>query len=67
MKALAKWQQYLLDAMEPFEIWTDNKNLKYFQKPYKLNSRQARWYLKLQDYDFTITNRILTGCDTWAE
>jgi len=54
VEALAKWQQYLLDAMEPFEIWTDYKNLKYFQKPYKLNSRQARWYLKLQDYDFTL-------------
>ena len=30
VEALAKWQQYLLDAMESFEIWTDHKNLKYF-------------------------------------
>jgi len=29
-EALAKWRQYLLDAMEPFEVWTDHKNLKYF-------------------------------------
>ena len=28
--------------------------MKYFWEPYKLNRRQARWYLKLQDYDFTL-------------
>jgi len=54
VEALFKWRQYLLDAMEPFEIWTDHENLKYFQEPYKLNGRQARWYLKLQDYNFTL-------------
>jgi len=43
-----------LDAAEPFEVWTDHENLKYFREPHKLNGRQARWYLKLQDYDFTI-------------
>ena len=32
----------------------DHENLKYFQKPHKLNRRQARWYLKLQDYDFIL-------------
>ena len=37
VKALAKWQQYLLDVMKPFEIWMDHENLKYFRKPYKLN------------------------------
>jgi len=42
--------------MKPFEVWTDHKNLKYFQEPHKLNGRQAQWYLKLQDYDFTLKN-----------
>jgi len=37
MEALSKWRQYLLDTREPFEIWTDHKNLKYFKKPHKLN------------------------------
>jgi len=54
VKALAKWRQYLLDATETFEIWMDHKNLKYFQEPHKLNGQQARWYLKLQDYDFIL-------------
>ena len=54
VEALAKWRQYLLNAAETFEIWTDHKNLKYFQEPHKLNRRQVRWYLKLQDYNFTL-------------
>ena len=37
MKALAKWQQYLLNAMKLFKIWTDHENLKYFREPHKLN------------------------------
>jgi len=39
VEALSKWRQYLLDAMEPFKIWTDHKDLKYFQEPHKLNGR----------------------------
>ena len=54
VEALAKWRQYLLNAKEPFEVWTDHKNLKYFREPHKLNRQQARWYLKLQDYDFML-------------
>ena len=42
MEALTKWRQYLLDMMEPFEIWTDYENLKYFREPHKLNGQQAR-------------------------
>ena len=37
VEALTKWRQYLLDVMEPFEIWTDHENLKYFGESYKLN------------------------------
>ena len=54
VEALTKWRQYLLDTREPFEVWTDHENLKYFREPHKLNGRQARWYLKLQDYDFML-------------
>jgi len=54
VEALDKWQQYLLDTVEKFEVWTDHENLKYFKESHKLNGRQARWYLKLQDYSFTL-------------
>jgi len=37
VEALAKWRQYLLDAAEPFEVWTDHENLKYFRELHKLN------------------------------
>jgi len=30
LDTLAKWRQYLLDAVETFEIWMDHENLKYF-------------------------------------
>jgi len=43
-----------LDIIELFEIWTDHENLKYFREPHKLNRQQARWYLKLQNYDFVL-------------
>ena len=43
-----------MDTAEPFEVWMDHENLKYFREPHKLNRRQAQWYLKLQDYDFTL-------------
>jgi len=56
----------LLDAAETFEIWTDHENLKYFREPHKLNRRQARWYLKLQDYDFTLQH-ILGKTNTKAD
>ena len=42
METLTKWRQYLLDTLETFKIWTDHKNLKYFQESHKLNKRQAR-------------------------
>jgi hypothetical protein len=54
IEALKVWRQYLLDAKEQFEVWTDHENLKYYQEPQKLNGQQAQWYLKLQDYDFRI-------------
>ena len=66
VEALAKWRQYLLDTAEPFEVWTDHENLKYFREPHKLNRQQAQWYLKLQDYDFTLKH-ILGKTNTKAD
>ena len=54
VKALIKQRQYLLNATEKFNVWTDYKNLKYFRESQKLNRQQARQYLKLQDYNFIL-------------
>jgi len=37
VEAVFKWRQYLLDVVEPFKIWTDYENLKYFRELHKLN------------------------------
>ena len=54
MYALKEWCPYLLDACETYEIWTDHKNLSYFRKAQDLNSQQACWYLKLQDFNYML-------------
>jgi len=41
VEALTKWRQYLLDVAEPFKVWTDHENLKYFRELHKLNGQQA--------------------------
>ena len=44
----------MLDTTKKFDVCPDHENPKYFQEPHKLNRQQARWYLKLQDYNFTL-------------
>ncbi len=50
MDSIEDWQQYLLGAKETVEVFTDYQNLQYFQKPQKLNRRQARWVMELAKY-----------------
>jgi len=66
VEALIKWRQYLLDTLETSKIWMDHENLKYFWEPHKLNGRQARWYLKLQNCYFTLQH-ILEKVNTKAD
>jgi hypothetical protein len=54
VKVLENWRQYLIWMKEPFIIETDHKNLTYWKSPKKLSGRTARWYEKLQDYNFWI-------------
>jgi len=57
MRALSEWRQYLLGAKQVFEIWTDHKNLEYFRLPQKLNRRQARWTVEMQEYNFEMRHK----------
>ena len=41
MICLDEWRHYVLGAPERFEVWSDHKNLKYFQKPQNINRRQC--------------------------
>ena len=52
--ALKKWRKQLLSTDEDFEVWTDHKNLQYFQKPQNISRRVARWIGDLAEYHFTL-------------
>ena len=60
MRALSEWRQYLLGARQVFEIWTDHKNLEYFRLLQKLNRRQARWMVEMQEYNFEMRHKPRT-------
>ena len=55
--ALDSWRHYLEGCYNQIEIWTDHKNLEYFQKAQKLNRRQARWAEFLSRFDFTLLHK----------
>ena len=50
--ALKIWRHYLYG--EQFEVFSDNKSLKYIFTQRYLNMRQRRWMKFLEDYDFTL-------------
>jgi hypothetical protein len=57
IRGLEEWRHYLEGARHPVEIWTDHKNLEYFRVAQKLNHRQARWWLYLSRFDFTLHHK----------
>jgi hypothetical protein len=64
VRALEEWRHFLEGTQHPVEIWTDHKNLEYFQKLQKLNRQQARWSLYLSRFDFSLFHQPgrLIGC-----
>lgn len=55
MLALQEWRHWLEDAVHPFIVWTDHKNLAYLRSAHRLNPRQARWALFLGRFNFILT------------
>uniref|UniRef100_A0A8C7WRQ0 Gypsy retrotransposon integrase-like protein 1 n=1 Tax=Oryzias sinensis TaxID=183150 RepID=A0A8C7WRQ0_9TELE len=55
--ALEEWRHWLEGAHHPFIVWTDHKNLAYLRSAKRLNSRQARWCLFFDRFNFSITYR----------
>ena len=54
IQAMEEWRHFLEGSKLGFEVWTDHKNLEYFQTAKKLNRRQARWSLFLARFDFVL-------------
>ena len=57
IKALKEWRHYLEGLPEPFEIITNHDNLRYWKTAQDLSRRQARWALKLANFDFLLIHR----------
>ena len=57
IRALLEWRHYLQGSPFPVTIYSDHKNLKYWQDPRKISPRQARWRLILEEYTYDIHNR----------
>lgn len=55
--ALEEWRHWLEGARHPFLIWTDHRNLTYIREAKRLNSRQARWALFFNRFDFVLSYR----------
>ncbi|KAK7926171.1 hypothetical protein WMY93_008481 [Mugilogobius chulae] len=55
--ALEEWRHWLEGAELPFLVWTDHKNLEYIRTAKRLNSRQARWALFFNRFNFTLSYR----------
>jgi hypothetical protein len=57
IRGLEERRHYLEGARHPVEIWTDHKNLEYFQVAQKLNHQQARGSLYLSQFNFTLHHK----------
>jgi len=56
-QALEEWRNWLEEAEQPFVVWSDYKYLEYILSATRLNSRQTRWALFFNRYDFSLLYR----------
>jgi len=52
-----EWRHFLMGAPEQIVVYTDHKNLEYFNTTKLLNRRQARWAEILSEFNFKIIYR----------
>ena len=57
VSAFKEWRHYLEGAAHTVTVYTDHKNLEYFQTTKMLTRRQARWAERLSDFDFKVVYR----------
>jgi hypothetical protein len=55
--ACEEWRPHLIGTKDPILVLTDHNNLQGFLTKKLLNRRQARWALKLSEYNFKIVYR----------
>ena len=52
------WETLLKSYQKQITVWTDHKNLEYFNSTKSLIRRQARWAEFLSEFDFVINYRL---------
>jgi hypothetical protein len=57
IKALEFWQIFLEGTKDPITVFTDHRNLEYWQESCTFNHKHARWHLLLANYNFRIHYR----------
>jgi hypothetical protein len=55
--SLKVWRHYLESTVDPFELYIDYDNLRWFMKTKELSKRQVRWAEKLAEYYFDVVYR----------
>uniref|UniRef100_A0A8C7Y9I5 Gypsy retrotransposon integrase-like protein 1 n=1 Tax=Oryzias sinensis TaxID=183150 RepID=A0A8C7Y9I5_9TELE len=55
--ALEEWRHWLEGSEKPFVVFTDHKNLEYLRTAKRVNSRQARWSLFFNRFNFSLSYR----------
>ena len=56
IRALEEWRHYIQGSPHTTIIFSDHKDLTYFQEARKLNRRQARWSLYLSEFDIKLVH-----------
>ncbi|KAI2652522.1 Transposon Tf2-9 polyprotein [Labeo rohita] len=54
---LGEWHHWLEGSAQPFLVWTDHKNFEFICSAKRLSSRQARWALFFDRFDFSTSYR----------
>src|SRR5271168_1993349 len=57
IRSLDAWRHYLEGCKHKIKIWTDHRNLEYFQKAQNLSRRQARGAQFLTRFDFSLEHK----------
>ncbi|EUC59397.1 Transposon Tf2-1 polyprotein, partial [Rhizoctonia solani AG-3 Rhs1AP] len=57
IKALEHWRIFLEGTEKPITVFTDHRNLEYWQKSRNFNRRHARWHLLLANFSFHVHYR----------
>ena len=52
-----EWRHYLIGSPHRVVVWTDHRNLEYFNSKILLNRIQARWSELLSDFNYEIRYR----------